>query len=474
MGDLEVKYQILILCDFNRKSANTIIDHVTSFKRYSEHDVFYINPVGRNKPSWLNLNEFDAIIIHYSIYILGDNYINSSWRKAIALSPATKVQFIQDEYRTVNEIHDRLRTLKINILYTCFPEEEIEKVYPTKAFPGTRKINNLTGYVSEYFESKRPDFHKRRSTDVGYRGRGEGLWWLGGLYQEKSFIGREFLRYAQEAGLRCDISSKEEDRIYGRKWIRFLQNCRCTLGTESGASVIDFTGEVEENVKRYCRSHPRATFEDVRNLFFKDLEGKIRMNQISPRAFEAIGCGCCQILFEGEYSKILKPDIHYIPLKKDFSNISEVLEKIKDDSLVEQIAQQAYEDIVANGRYSYRTFIEGVERQIEEFVTSCGFKKQTVSFSGSQSTMEQDVQESNSDLIQIFKNKISLAMRVGKFFVKTMAICIWRFIFLPFLRWSKRIYLLHPFFLKERIKLMLHILKNIEHKREMVFRQRNR
>jgi len=135
-----MKYNILVLCDFNRRSANTIIDHATSFKKYSCHNIFYVNPVRNNKPEWLNLSKFDVLILHYSIYVLGDHYLNPSWRHSIRVSPAVKIQFIQDEYRRVNEFIDRMKELGINILYTCFPEQEMEKVYPADKLPGVMKI----------------------------------------------------------------------------------------------------------------------------------------------------------------------------------------------------------------------------------------------------------------------------------------------------------------------------------------------
>jgi hypothetical protein len=457
-----MKYKILLLCDFSRNSPNTIIDHVTSFKKYSKHDVYHINPVTRKIPDWLNLNKFDIIIIHYSIYVLGENYIDASWRDAIACSSAYKVQFIQDEYRTVFAFHARMRELKIDVLYTCIPETEIEKVYPIEKLSGFKKINNLTGYVPEYFEKRKPDFSKKRTIDVGYRGR-EGLWWLGSLFQEKSIIGREFLRYAQNNGIKCDISSREQDRIYGKEWLRFLDNCRCTLGTESGASVIDFTGEIEKNVKKYCKNHSKATFKEVQTLFLKDLEGKVRMNQISPRAFEAIGCGCCQILFEGEYSGILKPDIHYIPLKKDFSNISEVIQKIKDESLVKKMVLRAYEDIIATRDYSYKTFVEAVDRQIEEFILlrHCAEKTINLKVSGSAEENEDDQRELIKEQVTIpqpFKSKSGriiyyILLKIGRAFWHILRSTIIRL-----LRWAKQI---HPFFIKEKIRLAFYVLKNI-------------
>lgn len=65
-----MKYKALRLCDFPRSSANTIRDHVTNFKKHSRGRFFFYNPVLKNKPDWLKLNDFDIIAINYSIYVI--------------------------------------------------------------------------------------------------------------------------------------------------------------------------------------------------------------------------------------------------------------------------------------------------------------------------------------------------------------------------------------------------------------------
>jgi len=49
---------------------------------------------------------------------------------------------------------------------------------------------------------------------------------------------------------------------------------------------------------------------------------------------------------------------HYLPLKKDFSNFSEVIRGFRDESLLEALVHKAYRDFIAQGTYSYRRFIE--------------------------------------------------------------------------------------------------------------------
>ena len=57
-------------------------------------------------------------------------------------------------------------------------------------------------------------------------------------------------------------------------------------------------------------------------------EDNVYYRTISPRHFEAAAFRICQVLFEGRYSGVLEPMVHYIPLKKDFSNIDEVIRRI--------------------------------------------------------------------------------------------------------------------------------------------------
>ena len=81
---------------------------------------------------------------------------------------------------------------------------------------------------------------------------------------------------------------------------------------------------------------------------------------ISPRNLEACLTGTCQILLEGDYNGILQPDVHYIALKRDYSNLDAVLAAMKDESVRESIVERADRDIVASGRWTYRRFVQGV------------------------------------------------------------------------------------------------------------------
>ena len=143
--------------------------------------------------------------------------------------------------------------------------------------------------------------------------------------RKKWLIGQRFLDDAERHGLRCDISWREEDRLYGDAWVRFLVSCRAVLGAESGASVCDFTGDIQRRVEAHVRQSPDTSFAELRRLYFATEDGRIRMNPISPRCFEAAAARTLMVLYPGEYGGILRPGEHYVALNKDHSNIDEVV-----------------------------------------------------------------------------------------------------------------------------------------------------
>jgi hypothetical protein len=360
------KLKILILANAQQNSVQTVLDHIFSFQRYSRHQIQYLDPVGLDLPPGLDLNAFDVLVIHYSIFVLEDHYFNPIWRTAVSDARCLKVQFIQDEYRRVFAMRQRIRELGIDLLFSCYPTPVLEDVYPSLELPGLTVVNTLTGFVPPEVEGHPPRANQTRPVDIGYRARGLGLYWLGELYQEKSRIGRRVEQAALRHGLKCDISSREADRLHGQAWHEFLDSCRCTLGSESGASLTDFSGSLELMVDRYCKQNPYVSFLDAKNRFFAGQDGKVPMGQVSPRIFESIGHGVGLVLLEGGYSGAVEPGLHYLELKKDFSNLDQVLEQIQDRQSIEAMAKRAYQDVVAPGRYSHRRFVQDFDTALDE------------------------------------------------------------------------------------------------------------
>ena len=359
-GSHERRPRLLVLCDFRPHEAATVIDHIDAIRRWSRYDVFVL-PMFGDMPDEVGLDAFDALVIHYNLVMSNDVFLSPLARWRISQFQGLKAAFIQDEYRFVNSTVGVMRTLGIEVLFTCVPEDQVELVYPDAALPKMqRKVSVLTGYVPQELLSRPVTAYEDRSVDVGYRGRRLPAW-LGRLAQEKAVIADRFLADAPAYGLSTDISTREADRFYGDAWIQFVGGSRATLGVESGASVFDFDGSIEQTIRDHLSSHPDASFEELHRLLLADVDGQIRLNQISPRSFEAAALGTLMVLYPGDYSGILKPWQHYVPLEKDHSNMPEVAGAIQDRQTWERITGQAREEIALNPKYSFRALVEKVD-----------------------------------------------------------------------------------------------------------------
>jgi hypothetical protein len=231
-------------------------------------------------------------------------------------------------------------------------------------------VSNIPGYVSDKLVDAGRRFalpRDRRAVDVGYRGR-PLLAYLGHGAMEKHEIGVRFGELATGSGLRSDLAAGEGDRLYGDDWYRFMADCRCMLGVESGASCFDLEDEVLEEFDARVRDGLPVGIADLTTL--PRWEDRVYYRTVSPRHFEAAALRVTQVLFEGRYSGVLEPMVHYIPLRKDFSNFDEVLARIHDDELCAQLAENAYRDLIASGEWSYAKFVAGVDAILDGAITT--------------------------------------------------------------------------------------------------------
>lgn len=367
------KLKVLLLCDLEHNKAGTLHEHVLGFRKFSKHDYRIVSSRG-DLLAAINYNAYDAIVLHYSLVACMDQYVSAVTRKRIRNFQGYKAVFVQDDYRFINRTLDALAYMKFHTVYGLAGPDIIDQVYIPERLPGMRRETVLAGYVPEELAKIEVPPYAERSLDVGYRAR-KVQQYIGTHTLQKWQIGEKFKADAARYGLKVDISWREEDRIYGDDWIAFSSHCKATLGTESGASVCDFTGEIQTNVERHLALHPEASFEELRELYFKDVDGKIMMNVISPRCFEAAALRTLMILYEGEYSGILKPWRHYVPLNKDHSNMDEVVAILRDPKRAQAIIDQAFEELILSGAYSFRTHVARVDSIMEERLAARGIQE---------------------------------------------------------------------------------------------------
>ena len=357
--------KVLLLCDNDRTiNQGAIHDHISAFTDYSRHLVVPFNPRRVVHGNGLSFDAFDVIIVHFSLWILWDDYLPPPVRERIRHFKGLKVQFLQDEYRLVDRTVDAMKDLGIHVLFTVIPPDTSAKVYHHQALDDVTIHHTLTGFAPPVANDVEIAPVAGRPVHVGYRGR-ECEFWLGDLAREKVLISDGVTTHAETYGLRCDISWRFEDRIYGASWLDFIMSCRAFLGTESGASIVDFDGTLEEHTKAYLGQHPDASYKTVSGEILAPYEGNIVIHTCSPRVFECAAMKTAMVNFPGDYGGVIRPWDHYIPLEKDFSNMSEVAAKLKDDTFLQDMVDRTYDDLIASGRYTFQRFVEEFDDSIE-------------------------------------------------------------------------------------------------------------
>lgn len=335
-----------ILCFYNASQTytNNVYEHLNAFSKYSKFRYFYCDH-DSSQYVQLDLSRFDAIVVHYSIRLPFDQVSESLFNKLVEYK-GLKVLYIQDEYDHTCKAWSLIRKMGFNLVFTVVPKHSISYVYPSDEFSDVRFVNILTGYVpDEGVGSMDTIPPSKRQMTVGYRGRSLPLRY-GELGKDKVNIAKIVKEYCQSNNISHDIEWKEEKRIYGDDWYKFMFSCRAMLGTESGSNVFDWDGALEARIADIRQYRPKATDEEIYREVVKACEVPGVMNQISPRIFEAISSRTALILYEGQYSGIICPGVHFIELKKDGSNLDEVFSLLKDGKYIDALTERAYKDVI--------------------------------------------------------------------------------------------------------------------------------
>lgn len=368
---------VLVIYWYNSlEMRQTVKDHLYCFKRYSRERVFYLNLAQYNEvPKYLREINFDLIIFH-GLFCChrwgGDALVKSVTAKAEFFKESSGVKVImpQDEFLNAKSLCDLVNDFSIDIVFTICPESEWKKIYQTVDFSKVKFVEVLTGYIDDRsirkIEKLKKKLGGKRPIDIGYRA-GSLTW------RQASYLGRHGLlkfqlpkqieSHPDSRGLKLDLSTRPQDVFMGAAWYEFISSCKYVIGIEGGSSVLDWTGTVRERTTEFVARNPEATLEEIEAACFPGLDGKLAYSQLSPRHLECCLTETCQILIEGRYNGILQPNVHYIPLKRDMSNLAQVLDIVKTDSRRLGVTNRAYADIVASGEFLYSRFVEIVFRE---------------------------------------------------------------------------------------------------------------
>ncbi len=359
------KKRVLVAYSGSGIHVQTTVDYLNSLKRYIDGEVEFVH-VTNNARLNVDFSRYDAVFQNYCARWPYIGNISEDFAEALAGFAGPKLLAVQDEYDRTANLQDAIERVGFDVVLTCVPPDQVERVYPRSRFPNTDFIQILTGYVPEDLEqiSEYALPLRQRPNVIGYRGRDIGPKY-GRLAFDKLDIGRRMRAACEARGVPVDINWTEDSRIYGLDWFRFIGASRATLGTESGSNVFDFDESVERLYAELTeKKGSPVTYEEFLPLI-RDKDESMDIGQISPKFFEAAALRTPMILLRGRYSDMLEPHEHYIPLEKDYSNIDDVLDALGDFDMLEAMANRTFDHIVGSGAFGYKTFVGKIDEIID-------------------------------------------------------------------------------------------------------------
>lgn len=346
-------------------ARGTSVAHLRSFQQHAPEHRYLYQDVNWPVTGYLRDFPFDLILIDGTFLcwrwvrpreLLAQLLEQYAW---VADHPAVKIAFPQDDYDHAHILDRWLSDWKVDHVYAVCPQHMGATFPQLSRRPGLLSVA-LTGYVEDGLATAPASAPiDRRSLLVGYRARNLPAWY-GSFGRMKALLGDRFARSARDRALSVDISTNERDLLLGAAWTRFLSDSRFTLGCESGSSLLDPEGHIRDAVEDYLRKRPAATFEEIAGRVFPGEDRKHVFSTVSPRVFEAAALGSCQILLEGNYLPEMRPGVHYIELRQDYSNVNEVLDQLSDTGRAQAMADACHEAIIQPATYHYSTRVREV------------------------------------------------------------------------------------------------------------------
>lgn len=362
-----IKFKILVLHALRGDFRKTTFDHVYCYPAYRPGNLYAFHHLLAPVTPELISFPFDAVIINYCFLAQRDTRLYPEFRKKYAFlstSKALKIAINQDECTLSEVLDDWLDFMKIDLIYTPVTRD-LEVLYP-QCSSRVRIKHAFAGYSHPKDLARLDQFFRpfrERTIDLGTRVR-----YLPPYFGSHGVLkGRAAERLrdaARSAGFTVDISTRPEDVFAGDEWFAFLGSCRFTFATRAGASVHDPDGSIRQRVNEFLAAEPEAPFEKVAAACFPGLD-RYDFSCVSPRLFEAAVARTGLIMLEDFYVDGLEPYRHYIPLKRDFSNLDEVFALMRDDAAAERMTEAAHRHLVQSERFSYGSLVDDVMAEIE-------------------------------------------------------------------------------------------------------------
>lgn len=279
---------------------------------------------------------------------------------------AIKIAMPQDDYMYTDALCQWLNLARVDLVLTPMQGKARALAYQ-KLDPSIKLKTILTTYLEERdiklaYSGRYPPM-RQRTVFVSYRAW-QARAWVGQAGQQKVNVGVAAAAACERLGKAYDISSNPKDTVTGPAWFDFLSQTRAVVGVEGGSSLHDPDGSIFKRVEAYMSECPKASYAEVVDTVLEGCDHHADFTALSPRHFEAILTRTAQILVEGDYSGVLRPHDHYIPIKADFSDMEDAVKKLDDAQALEAMVERAWKDIVEADTYRWNRFLTDLAQEL--------------------------------------------------------------------------------------------------------------
>lgn len=336
-------------------AADYLCKHVFCLKLNLPNHNYLYHDVAIKLPEYIKKTYFHAIVLDVTFlchrWTSPENFqrLKDAY-DFVRESDAVKIALPQDEYDCNELLDEWMCAWGVDIVVSVI-SKHWDVLYPKYSKIG-KIILGYTGYLDKSLLNFDLKPWPERRIDISYRTK-KLLPYFGRLGETKWRIGPAVEAAARPHGFVTDIVLGDQGTLPGRKWLDFLNDSKFTLGANSGSSLLDPRGEIQREIKQYLKHNPAASFEEIEDKFFKGLDGKYEFTAISPRVIEAAVLNSCQILVEGDYSGIVRPWEHYIPIRADASDFNNVAAAMRDYGLVRQLTANCRKAILDTRELRY-------------------------------------------------------------------------------------------------------------------------
>lgn len=358
-------------CENLSSARRSTLDFIQCFERYAPENEYLYHRIQHPVTPIIRSMDWDAVIFESTALGVVTirpkerfQRLRESWN-FLRTSRAVKIVFPQDDASHGWMLDYWFHWMGVDAVFTVRPEKK-DLIYPLT----TRRadfISTVAGFIDDASADRlsalgRP-FHERAIV-FGQRFTLYPAW--GGRFARRK--GDAALRIRDECerrGIRHDISADRADVFLGDDWYRFLGQCRFVVGAEGGHSIWDPYGAIQDAVTDYTTRFPNASFEEIEDAHFYGLDGLELFPGFPPRILESALLGCGQVLMEGRYRDFIKPGVHYIPVKEDFSNLNDVFSAIENAERMQSMIAVARRDLVETKTFRFSRLVSEVMEYID-------------------------------------------------------------------------------------------------------------